>query len=96
MGREDFVAKFGARIVLGNCRNFYYISSSAVPDMNRIRKVLRHFTDRGSGEDPQELPLSAGYDILLSLLVPEPEVLNADWDVREGVKGQWNWEARSK
>lgn len=41
-----------------------------------------------SAEESLQLPLSAGYNILLSLLVPEPEVLESKWDIEAAVKGK--------
>lgn len=35
-----------------------------------------------------ELPLSAGYDILITLLIPEPEIFDATWNIREGIQGK--------
>jgi len=32
-------------------------------------------------------PLSAGYDIFLTLLVPEPEVFDATWMIHGGING---------
>lgn len=37
--------------------------------------------------DTLQLPLSTGYDVLLSLLVPEPEIMESQWDIKHGVKG---------
>ena len=90
LGREDFLQKFGHKIILGNCKNFYYISNSAKPDMFKIKNLLQQFSMKNQVEDAQELPLSSGYDVLLSLLVPQPEVLDADWNVKDGVRSQLN------
>jgi len=74
--------------VLGNCRNFYYISNSDRVDMKKVEQVLNQLMDKQAVHDHLELPLSSGYDVLLTLLVPEPEVLDAHWEIEKGVKGQ--------
>jgi len=68
--------------------------------METVRKVVNPDGSGGVGlidlqksrkvEDTYELqlPLSAGYNILFSLLVPEPEVLDSRWKIEEGVKSE--------
>lgn len=43
-----------------------------------------------SVKESLQLPLSSGYNILLSLLVPEPEVLESKWEIEPAVTGTTN------
>lgn len=88
--------EYGHKVILGNCRSIYYISNKSQIDVKRVDKLLLKLagttTDlQGPGDmsdrNELQLPLSDGYDILLSLLVPEPEVLESYWEIEKGVKG---------
>ena len=84
-------------MILGNCRSVYYISNKSQLDIKRLDNLLLKLTGTTSellvqdgsvlDQNAFRLPLSAGYDVLLSLLVPEPETLESTWDIVRGVKG---------
>lgn len=82
---------------MGNCRSMYYISNKSQIDMKRVDKLLRKLigtttelqAENSLSKDTLQLTLSSGYDILLSLLVPEPEALESKWDIKRGVKGEY-------
>lgn len=88
--------EYGHKVIMGNCRSIYYISNNSQIDVKRVDKLLLKLagttTDlvgprEASDKNELQLPLSDGYDILLSLLVPEPEVLESYWEIEKGVKG---------
>lgn len=114
MGRADLLKEYGQKIVLGNCRNFYYISNSSKIKFDLVWKVMRRIITGGSkvqdglidpsnlrsssnSEEELRLPLSAGYNILLSLLVPEPEILDSKWEIEAAVNSKSNhWDPSKK
>ncbi|ODN04537.1 GPI transamidase component PIG-S [Orchesella cincta] len=95
VGRADLLKEYGQQIILGNCRSVYYIGNKSQIDPKRVDKLLLKLIgatselqvqDTSNVKDSLQLPLSAGYDILLSLLVPEPETLESTWEIQRGVK----------
>lgn len=101
MGRADLLKEYGHKVILGNCRSIYYISNKSQINVQRIDKLLLKLAGMSSDlqvagdsndntarpvKDLLQLPLSDGYDLLLSLLVPEPEALESYWEIERGVK----------
>ena len=83
--------EFGQQIVLGNCRTAYYISNSSKLSRTLVSNLLKRLnigTDRiAEAGEKLQLPLSLGYDVLLSLLVPEPEVKDFHWNMKSARNG---------
>ena len=76
-------------MIVGNCKNIYYVSNNArLRSMESISKFLTQFVNYNEGEDEMDLPLSSGYDIIFSLMVPEPEILDCTWKIEDSVESK--------
>jgi len=58
-----------------------------------IERLLDHSlasssVTQGDSDEFLQLPLSAGYDILLSLLIPQPETSHCSWNPEEVVRSK--------
>ncbi|CAG7728608.1 unnamed protein product [Allacma fusca] len=80
VGRADLLKEYGRRLVFGNCRIAYYISNSNKLDPNLLRNLYEKLIPSSDSDEKFQLPLSLGYEVLFTLLVPQPEQLNYVWD----------------